>query len=86
MSIVFLRESPPFAREEIVDMAHAVDDICKALEISSDDAQTMKSVAERVVEHAKRGERNPEVLAERVISEMRAEKKADSPPTAPESA
>jgi hypothetical protein len=83
MSVVFLRESPSFAREEIVDMAHAVDDICKALEISPDDAQTMKAIAARVVEHAKRGERNPEVLAERVVSEMRAEQKADSPETAP---
>jgi hypothetical protein len=31
----------------------------------------MKSIAERVVEYAKRGERDPAVLAERVISEMR---------------
>jgi hypothetical protein len=71
MSIVFLRESPPFAQDEIVDMAHAVDDVCKVLEIAPDDAPTMKSIAERVVEHAKRGERDPAVLAERVISEMR---------------
>jgi hypothetical protein len=71
MSIVFLRESPPFAQDEIVDMAHAVDDVCNVLEIAPDDAPTMKSIAERVVEHAKRGERDPAVLAERVISEMR---------------
>lgn len=72
MSIVFLRESPPsFAEEEIVNMAHAVDDVCKILEITQDDAPTMKSIAERVVEHAKRGERDRAVLAERVISEMR---------------
>jgi len=73
MSIVFLRESPPsFAEDEIVDLALAVDDICEVLQISADDAPTMKSIAERVVEHAKRGERDPAVLAERVISEMRA--------------
>jgi hypothetical protein len=72
MSIVFLRESPPFVQDEIVDMAHAVDDVCKVLEIPPDDAPAMKAIAERVVEHAKRGERDPAVLAERVISEMRA--------------
>jgi len=71
MSIVFLRDSPPFAQDEIVDMALAVDDICKVLEIAQDDAPTLKSIAERVVEHAKRGERDPAVLAERVIGEMR---------------
>jgi hypothetical protein len=37
-----------------------------------DDAPTMKSIAERVIEHARRGERDPAVLSERVISEMRA--------------
>jgi hypothetical protein len=71
MSIVFLHDSPSFADDEIVDMAVAVDDICKVLEIPSDDAPTLKSIAERVVDHARRGERDPEVLAERVISEMR---------------
>jgi hypothetical protein len=71
MNIVFLRESPPFAQDEIVDMAHAVDDICAVLEIAPDDAPALKSIAERVVEHASRGERDPAVLAEQVISEMR---------------
>ena len=71
MSIEFLIESPPFAQAEIVDMAHAVDDVCKVLEIPPEDAPTLKSIAERVIEHAKRGERDPAVLAERVISELR---------------
>lgn len=81
-NIVFLNESesPPFAQDEIVDMALAVDDICKVLEIPPEDAPTLKSIAERVVEHARRGERDPEVLAERVISEMRSfESPIDSP-------
>ena len=73
MTIVFLPESPPFAQDEIVDMALAVDNICEVLEISTEDAPTLKSIAERVVEHARRGERDPEALAERVIGEMRAE-------------
>jgi len=73
MPIKFLRESPPFADEEIVDMALAVDDICKVLDIPSEDAPTLKSIAERVVEHARRGERDPAVLAELVIDEIRAE-------------
>jgi hypothetical protein len=72
MSIKFLPESPSFAEDEIVDMAHAVDDVCKVLDIPPEDAPTLKSIAERVVEHAKRGERDPAVLAERVISELRA--------------
>ena len=78
MTIVFLPESPPFAQHEIVDMAHAVDDICEVLEISPEDAPTLKSIAERVVEHARRGERDPAVLAERVISEMRGAAEAES--------
>ena len=71
MSIEFLTESPPFADDEIVGMAHAVDDVCKVLEIPPEDAPTLKSIAERVIEHARRGERDPAVLAERVINEMR---------------
>lgn len=71
MSIVFLRESPPFAQDEIVDMAHAVDEVCAVLEIAPDDAPTMKSIAVRVIDHARRGERDPSALAELVISEMR---------------
>ncbi len=72
MGIEFLNDSPPFAQDEIVDMALAVDDVCKVLDIPPEDAPTMKSIAERVIEHAKRGERDPAVLAERVISELRA--------------
>lgn len=78
MSIEFLAESPPFAQDEIVDMALAVDDVCKVLEIPPEDAPTLKSIAERVIEHAKRGERDPAVLAERVISELRATESAES--------
>lgn len=71
MSIQFLPVSLPFAEDEIVDMAHAVDDVCKVLEIPPEDAPTLKSIAERVVEHARRGERDPAVLAELVIDELR---------------
>jgi hypothetical protein len=71
MSIEFLPESPPFADDEIVGMAHAVDDVCKVLEIPPEDAPTLKSIAERVVELAREGERDPAALAERVISELR---------------
>lgn len=79
-NIVFLNESesPSFAQDEIVDMALAVDDVCKVLEIPAEDTPTLKSIAERVVEHARRGERDPEVLAERVISELR---QVESPET-----
>jgi hypothetical protein len=79
-NIVFLNESesPSFAQDEIVDMALAVDDVCKVLEIPTEDAPTLKSIAARVVEHARRGERDPEVLAERVISELR---QVESPET-----
>ena len=73
MSIVFLPESPPFADDEIVDMAHAVDGVCKVLEIPPEDAPSLKSIAARVVEHARRGERDPAVLAELVIDDIRAE-------------
>ena len=79
-NIIFLNEneSPPFAQDEIVDMALAVDGVCKELEIPTEDAPTLKSIAARVVEHARRGERDPEVLAERVISELRT---VESPET-----
>jgi hypothetical protein len=76
MSIVFLAESPRFAQEEIADMARAVDSVCEMLEIPGEDAPTLRSIAERVVEHARRGERDPEVLAERVISEIRGAESA----------
>ena len=71
MSIVFLPVGRSFARDEIVDMALAVDDICEVLDIPPEDAPTLKSIAERVVQHARRGERDPSVLADLVISEIR---------------
>ena len=73
MSIVFLPESPPFADDEIKVMAHAVDDVCKILEIPPEDAPTLKSIAERVVEYARRGELDRAVLAELVIDDFRAD-------------
>ena len=59
MSIEFLAESPPFADDEIVGMAHAVDDVCKVLEIPPEDAPTLKSIAERVVELARERRTRP---------------------------
>jgi hypothetical protein len=80
MSIEFLPESPPFADDEIVGMAHAVDDVCKVLEIPPEDAPTLKSIAERVVALARDGERDPAVLAERVIDEIRATAETETVP------
>jgi hypothetical protein len=71
MSVVFLKDSPSFAQDEIADLARAVDNVCEVLEISPEDAPALKSIALRVVKHASEGERDPEVLAEQVISEMR---------------
>ena len=69
MGVVGSNDNPPFAQDVIADMARAVDNVCEILEISPEDAPTIKFIAERVVDHAKRGERDPAVLAERVIDE-----------------
>ena len=78
MNVVVLKDSASFAQNEIADLARAVDTVCDVLEIPSDDAPAMKSVAQRVAAHAKRGERDPEVLTERVISELRAQPSPNS--------
>lgn len=73
MNVVVLKDSPSFAEDEIADLARAVDNVCEVLEISPDDTPAIKSIAERVADHAKRGERDPAILAERVVSEIRAQ-------------
>ena len=79
MNVVDLKDSSPsFAQDEIADLARAVDNVCEVLDISPDDTPAIKSIAERVADHAKRGQRDPAILAEHVVSEMRAQPSSNS--------
>ncbi|HUR43910.1 MAG TPA: hypothetical protein VMZ01_07410 [Aestuariivirga sp.] len=60
-----------FEPNDIKAMSLAYDEICKALHINGD-ARARETVAARVIELARRGERSPTVLRDRVLSEANA--------------
>jgi hypothetical protein len=61
-----------FGPDHIEAMSTALDDICKTLHLTngSNGAKAAREVvAERIIELARRGERSPTVLRERVLQE-----------------
>jgi hypothetical protein len=69
MSITdFLSDKPAFGPNDIQAMSMALDEVCKALQITSD-ATAREVVATRIVELVRRGERSPSKLRDRLLSE-----------------
>ena len=60
-----------FEPNEIEAMSLAYEDICDALHINGD-IRARETIAVRVIELARRGERCPTVLRERVLTEANA--------------
>ena len=57
-----------FEPNDIRAMSVAYEDVCKALHINGD-ARARETIAARVIELARRGERCPTVLRDRVLAE-----------------
>jgi hypothetical protein len=57
-----------FGPKDVTILSIALDDVCDALNIGSDDA-ARQTIAARIVELARQGERNPKWLCERVLHE-----------------
>jgi hypothetical protein len=65
----FLREQPAFDPEMIEAMSTALDEACRALKLSEDATREREVVAVRIIELARRGERDPVRLRDRVLRE-----------------
>jgi hypothetical protein len=66
--IPFLNEESAFDPRDIRAMSMALDDVCKSLKLSSDQ-RARETVAVRIIELARRGERSPTKLRDRVLAE-----------------
>lgn len=63
----FLKHDSAFDPNDIEAMSMALDDICKSLNLQ--DGPERVVIAERIVDLARRGVRNPMVLRDRVLHE-----------------
>jgi hypothetical protein len=67
----FLRNQSAFEPEATHAMAVAFEEVCRVLKLDGD-AQAREAVAVRIIELARRGERDPARLRERVLREANA--------------
>lgn len=67
--LYFLKDPGVFEPEVTRAMSAAFDDVCRALDLAVDDTRGREAVAVRVIELARRGERNPDKLRQRVLRE-----------------
>ena len=64
----FLKDEPAFDPTDIQAMSMALEDACKALNVQGE-ATAREVIATRIVELARRGERSPTKLRDRVLAE-----------------
>jgi hypothetical protein len=64
----FLERESVFGPSDINAMSMALDDVCKALRLDGN-AKAKAVVAVRIIELARRGERNPTRLRDRLLKE-----------------
>ena len=69
-----------FDQKDITAMSMALDDVCKELNIGGDET-ARETVAVRIIELARRGERSPTKLRDRVISEANAGARIEKSPS-----
>jgi hypothetical protein len=67
--IPFLRDQVVFEPEATRAMSSAFDELCRALNLADGDTRGREAVAVRVIELARRGERDPKALRQRVLRE-----------------
>ncbi len=68
----FLKDRAVFDPEAVQAMSTAFDEACRALKLPDGAKRERETVAVRIIELARRGERNPERLRERVLREAGA--------------
>lgn len=67
--IPFLKYNASFDQKDIEIMSMALVDVCRSLGVSGNNPAAAEVVAVRIVELARRGERSPTKLRDRVLSE-----------------
>jgi hypothetical protein len=68
----FLKDQSVFEPEATRAMSIAFDDACRVLKLSDDATREREVIAVRIIELARRGERDPARLCERVLREAGA--------------
>ena len=68
----FLKDQSVFEPETTHAMSMAFDEVCRALKLSDTAARQRETVALRIIEWARRGERDPARLRERVLCDAGA--------------
>jgi hypothetical protein len=69
MTIVPFLKDGAFEPDDIRAMSLALEDVCKALHLPDGDHPARLVMAERIIALARRGERSPTVLRDRVLKE-----------------
>ncbi len=72
MAVYRLFRNEPFEPEAIVSMTRVYADICRTLGLSDADHDGTNVVAEKVIEFAQRGARDPLLLRDCVLDALRA--------------
>ena len=72
----FIKDQPVFEPEAIHAMSVAYEDICRSLKVDGNET-ARETIAIRVIELARRGERDPAVLRDRVLKEAGAGSRSD---------
>jgi hypothetical protein len=70
----FARKECAFGPSDVTAMSVAFEEVCKRLDLPAGAVTTREGIAIRIIELAKRGERSPAVLRDRVLSEERSRK------------
>jgi hypothetical protein len=65
----FLANDSAFDPIDVEAMSNALDDVCKVLNLTNGAKVAREVMAERIIELARRGERSPTVLRDRVLRE-----------------
>jgi hypothetical protein len=63
----FLKNQGAFDPETVQAMSAAFDDVCKALRLKLSETKGREAVAKKIIEMARKGERNPALLSHRVL-------------------
>jgi hypothetical protein len=66
--IPFLNKNSAFEPDDVTAMSMALDEVCQELKINGD-AAAREVIAIRIIELARRGERSPTKLRDRVLKE-----------------
>ncbi len=65
----FLKDQPVFEPEAVRAMSAAFDEVCRSLKLPETATREREAIAVRIVELARRGERDAKRLSERVLRE-----------------